>query len=166
MYSEIRATQNGNEKYLQSAFTSSFPKNPRKGSQHSTFDKLDAQTEKSRKSWTYQKNQRQRNPRKPSFTDEAVEYQVVACPGHTEDQSTPRGQASCSGKEETQSTSSSTLGYSSPVSSEPKAIDDFKIVVLGHVIDGVKVKGLHLHKFAAANLCKPPEASSLQMPEF
>lgn len=70
-------------------------------------------------------------------------------------------------KEETISTASSTGQQTSQLDSKRKpVIDNFKVTVLGDVFDGVRYKTEPKHSFAAAILCKAPEASDLRAPDF
>lgn len=70
-------------------------------------------------------------------------------------------------KEETISTASSSGQQTTQGASKRKvAIDNFKVTVLGDVFDGVKYKTEPKHSFAAAILCKAPEASDLSAPDF
>lgn len=70
-------------------------------------------------------------------------------------------------KEETISTASSSGQQTHQAVPKRKlVIDNFKVTVLGDVFDGVKYKTEPKHSFAAAILCKAPEASDLSAPDF
>ena len=45
-------------------------------------------------------------------------------------------------------------------------IDHFKVVIESDAYDGIKYKNMHQHKFAAAVLFQPPEATDLIIPYF
>jgi hypothetical protein len=70
-------------------------------------------------------------------------------------------------KEETISTASSSGQQTNQGASKRKeTIDNFKVTILGDVYDGVRYKTEPKHSFAAAILCKAPEASDLSAPDF
>jgi len=70
-------------------------------------------------------------------------------------------------KEETISTASSSGQQTHQGTTKRRvAIDNFKVTVLSEVFDGVRHKTEPKHSFAAAILCKAPEASDLSAPDF
>lgn len=70
-------------------------------------------------------------------------------------------------KEETISTASSSGQQTHQGTTKMRqVIDNFKITILSEVFDGVRHKNEPKHSFAAAILCKAPEASDLSAPDF
>ena len=164
MRTQLTDTEAGNGRYKQT--TATFPKtNARKTSFQSAIDTRLSPCFESERLPTCCRATKTIKPsylKATSFTDESSDSDFGRL-GPKQDGSPTLTPNNKPARDEAYSTASSMGGSTTGYDTK---IDNFKIVVMGDIFDGIRHRGPQNTRFAASNLLMPPEASDLSLPDF